>query len=850
MKKKLHFAFRRLFMLTLFISFFAIVRAQNAAGDTILNVTYETGTLSSGINGVTGTYAPAADAAYMVIPGATGNYAIAHKIVHGDSNYVSAGAYRSESDADYANMCRFLPGDKRRYEFSVLLKDWTPWNNGDPADETNIFQLKITGPNVVPLQVRAQRNTIRLRMPDYPSGILTADILPDFRPYVNQWMHFRVDVSWDSTAAGYMKVYMKLPGQSDYVLKYERLNYINYPAPPDAHGYIKWGLYITPPNITRIAYHDDIRIINLNEASDAPGLIWGDGISDANPAYLDGPYTKAPNTTNPATFNTAGSMYIHPYMQYSDSRNIVYFNSTNPTPDSTDNIAGTPRSDYSRNTLIPGGSTGGTPGPGGRYYVTGWANAASASSPSALDTTQYYSFHLEPKNGYYFNFDSVLFTVYRGSSSATTFALRSSQDQFTTDIAPPVQISGTASTPISFDASALSFIDTAITFRLYPYGATSISGTKLVGINDFRFYGQVLPPSDFGDAPESYGTSSTGHRIGGSVYLGILPPDMDTTALPGALALKDNNVGIDDEDGISNFPAIAGGNNTNINNYTLSLSLNNSSGALARLNGWIDWNGNGRFDTGESASANVPDGADSTTLSWNNVVLGGANGSLGTYARFRISTDTIKNSMPAGSVVDGEVEDYYIPFAAPLNITPLSVLLTRFNASKEGKSAVLDWEISAEPNAGHYHFGIERSGPAGEWQEIGKVNSIKQPSEPRYRFRDVQPLSGVNHYRLRKTDIDGQVTLSEVRTLTFKNAGGIQTLPNPAKDEALLIFDSSLNGPVQIIMYNSLGQSLMSRSVYDTSKTYKLDLSGLPQGIYTVSIQGAGYSAQIKLVKQ
>lgn len=234
------------------------------AGDTILNVTYENGTTNSGITGVSGSHATAVDADYMVQPGATGNYAVAHKVVYGDSAYWSDGNWRSESDAVALTAARFAPGQERRYEFSALLKDWTPWNTGDPINETNIYQLKVSAGNPVPLQVRTQRNALRLRYGTM-TGNIVKDIVADLRPFVNQWMHFRIDVKWTSDNTGSMKVYMKLPGESNYALKDSMINYRTFTGDTSIGnvGYIKWGAYVVPANITRIVYHDDIRIIAL-----------------------------------------------------------------------------------------------------------------------------------------------------------------------------------------------------------------------------------------------------------------------------------------------------------------------------------------------------------------------------------------------------------------------------------------------------------------------------------------------------------------------------------------------------------------------------------------------------------
>jgi len=463
-------------------------------GDTILNVTYEDGSLNSGIANINPTNATASDAAYIVSPGATTpNHAIAHKVVYGDSGYNSDGNWRSESDAQQVVAARYFPGDERRYEFSVMLKDWPVWNQGDPTNESNLFQLKVSGGENVPLMIRAQRNVIRVRYQD----VSVKDILPDLHPYVNQWIQFRIDVLWTTSATGYMITYMKLPGQANFQEVDRKTNYATFTGDVSAGnlGYIKWGLYVVPTNSTRTVYHDDIRIINLNQAPTTTGLIWGNSIPDANPAYLDGPYTITSNITNPTGYNNTSHVYIHPNIKYQAAQNIVYVNSTSPAPNPGDNVVGTPRSDFSRSTLSASGISGGAPGPGGRYLVAGWVNATSATAPTPFDPTEYYEFNMEPKTGYYFNFSDIKFTVLRGNTThPNTFVLRSSLDNFASNISSPVSISGTTTpTAISFNASALTNINTAVTFRLYAYGATATSGSTAVGLNDFQINGQVLP---------------------------------------------------------------------------------------------------------------------------------------------------------------------------------------------------------------------------------------------------------------------------------------------------------------------------------------------------------------------
>jgi len=248
------------------------LRATNLNSDTtynlLFNVDYETGTMSSGIANLDSTRDTAPDAAYMISPGRSGNYAIAHKVVLGDSSYFSDSHWRSESATAYIPVTQFVPGQERRYEFSALLKNWTPYTTGMPTDGDIFFQAKLGGGGEPAWYFMTKRNGIDFRA---PNANLETTIVSDYRPYINQWMDFRVDVLWASTATGYIKVYSKLPGQTSYTLIWQISNFQTWnPLNPNAtNGYLKWGLYRPDASVangdvtTRIVYHDDIRMYQI-----------------------------------------------------------------------------------------------------------------------------------------------------------------------------------------------------------------------------------------------------------------------------------------------------------------------------------------------------------------------------------------------------------------------------------------------------------------------------------------------------------------------------------------------------------------------------------------------------------
>ena len=223
-------------------------------------------------------------------------------------------------------------------------------------------------------------------------------------------------------------------------------------------------------------------------------------------------------------------------------------------------------------------------------------------------------------------------------------------------------------------------------FFLANQATTTLSNNWQLGTNEIvvhvksfpgfnGFMGQNIvscPGLDYGDAPASYNvsrtTSGAGHIIETNangivtLKLGNLV-DAEADGVASVSATSDNTTGQNDEDGVSLFPTIQGTNNLSLTNYTVTVALNNSTGATANLCGWIDWNNNGTFDAGESICVTVPNGATSAQLIWPSVTLTGVTGgTTDTYARFRITTDALASNSANGAASNGEVEDYFIPF--------------------------------------------------------------------------------------------------------------------------------------------------------------------------------------------
>lgn len=170
---------------------------------------------------------------------------------------------------------------------------------------------------------------------------------------------------------------------------------------------------------------------------------------------------------------------------------------------------------------------------------------------------------------------------------------------------------------------------------------------------------------DFGDAPDTYGTSlaANGPRHGilpGFRLGGLIDPEGNGQATADASGDDANGAAPDDEDGVSfgtatGIPSISPGLTK-----TLQVTVNTGGNSPGKLHGWVDFNRDGDFtDAGEKVVTNLTLGTGTHDVSFA-VPVGVPTGQ--TFARFRYAYES--NLGPTGAAQAGEVEDYV------LNIQP------------------------------------------------------------------------------------------------------------------------------------------------------------------------------------
>ena len=183
---------------------------------------------------------------------------------------------------------------------------------------------------------------------------------------------------------------------------------------------------------------------------------------------------------------------------------------------------------------------------------------------------------------------------------------------------------------------------------------------------------------DEGDAPASYGR--VGHAIakGNGItqpYLGSKEPDIDirTEKITDETAFKYDDVnGEGGDEGARQLMGdkVEKGDNyklkkVNDGTYSLTFDAHLGGGKNAFVNGWIDFNNNGKFDENEGAGVVEVTKDGEVTLTWTTPVQNVDVTATKLATRLRIANDKADVKEATGIAYSGEVEDFQIQQTIP-----------------------------------------------------------------------------------------------------------------------------------------------------------------------------------------
>jgi hypothetical protein len=186
------------------------------------------------------------------------------------------------------------------------------------------------------------------------------------------------------------------------------------------------------------------------------------------------------------------------------------------------------------------------------------------------------------------------------------------------------------------------------------------------------------------------------------------------------------------------------------------------------------------------------------------------------------------------------------PTGVIIEQAPLPIRLVFFKGQKLDNHHLLWWQTSLEEN--NAYFSIERSTDGRNFESIGKIDGAgNHVGLKDYQFRDYNPAQGINYYRLRQVDWNGDFSLSMVIALNNEQSQALQIYPNPTTDGIIKI--NGLNqGNYFCQVIDNQGQIVLSNKI--AAPEAQLNLSQLPKGIYILNIRDSQRSWLKKIVRQ
>jgi len=167
-------------------------------------------------------------------------------------------------------------------------------------------------------------------------------------------------------------------------------------------------------------------------------------------------------------------------------------------------------------------------------------------------------------------------------------------------------------------------------------------------------------------------------------------------------------------------------------------------------------------------------------------------------------------------------------------VVPLE--LTKFTGQQEGELIKLNWATENEINVSH--FEIQHSADGINFEKIGTVSSKYLTTATDYDFIDASPVKGMNFYRLKQFDKDGQFKYSPIVPVLFSLSivKEIKINPNPVISQLNMVLTLSENASLVYKIYTAEGREVKAAtaSVIPGRNTISTGVSNFAAGTYMI----------------
>lgn len=162
-----------------------------------------------------------------------------------------------------------------------------------------------------------------------------------------------------------------------------------------------------------------------------------------------------------------------------------------------------------------------------------------------------------------------------------------------------------------------------------------------------------------------------------------------------------------------------------------------------------------------------------------------------------------------------------------------------FQLEVNGQSVNVFWTTASEKN--NDFFMVERSTDGIQFEVIGQVQGAGTIAGFQdYFFVDEQPAAGVNYYRIRQVDFDGNNSVTTMEVARIETAASQMALTVNAARQLTLNVSEDINSDMFVFLFDMNGKEVTSVVAQPGQREISIDLTGLQSGVYvcTTKVQG------------
>lgn len=184
----------------------------------------------------------------------------------------------------------------------------------------------------------------------------------------------------------------------------------------------------------------------------------------------------------------------------------------------------------------------------------------------------------------------------------------------------------------------------------------------------------------------------------------------------------------------------------------------------------------------------------------------------------------------------------FAPFIVGQANTTLPLNLLSFTAKASLNSVKLAWQTTSEVNLKNYV--LQHKGANG-FEDIYSTPANNQPGIFNYSYTHLNPVAGVNYYRLVGVDKDGTQHVTEPKSVNVALTNAVSVYPNPATGSNISVNGVTSGDIVKVL--NLQGQVIATQKA-GNSGVQQVNVQNIQAGTYILTVENTGKVTAIQKV--